>query len=98
MQTLHPARDSADAVARFATILTGADRAMRIDARWDGADGVAVLEAAEAAITAAWPRAAGKELVWLTGADARRAGVLRLQARGLDGALLGDAAFAVRPS
>jgi hypothetical protein len=95
MQTLHPARDSADAVARFAAILTVADKAMRIDARWDGADGLSVLTAAEAAIDAAWPRAAGKELVWLTGDRATGGRVLRLQARGLDGSLLGDAAFAV---
>jgi hypothetical protein len=95
MQTLYPARDSADAVARFAAICGRAHEAMRIDARWDGADGVTVLGDAEAAIDAAWPRAAGKELVWLTGDRATGAKVLRLQARGLDGALIGDAAYRV---
>lgn len=95
MTHVQPARDSADAVARFAALCGRAHEAMRIDARWDGADGVTVLSAAEAAIDAAWPRAAGKELVWLTGDRGAGGKVLRLQARGLDGALLGDAAFAV---
>ena len=95
MPQVPAARDSADAVARFAAILPRDGEAMRIDARWDGGDGVAVLCAAEAAIEAAWPRAAGKELVWLTGAGATGDRLLRLSARGPDGVLIGDAAYRV---
>ena len=95
MSQVQAARDSADAVARFAAILAGDGEAMRIDARWHGADGMTALSAAEAAIDAAWPRAAGKELVWLTGPGATGAKVLRLSARRLDGALIRYAAFAV---
>jgi hypothetical protein len=95
MPQVQTARDSADAVARFSAILGGDGESMRIHARWDGCDGVAVLSAAEAAIAAAWPRAAGRELVWLTGAGATGDKVLRLSARGPDGALIGDAAYRV---
>ncbi len=95
MPQVQAARDSAEAVARFAAILAGNGETMRIDARWDGGDGVAVLSAAEAAIEAAWPGAAGTELVWVTGPGATGGKRLHLSARRLDGALIADAAFAV---
>lgn len=92
MQTPFPARDCAQAVAQFAKALDG--RApKRIQAHWNGADGVAMLIAAEAALEAAWPGPTAKELVWLTGA--RGAPVLRLEARGADGAVIEDAGFLV---
>lgn len=88
----HPARDCAQAVAQFAKALEG--RApKRIQAHWNGADGVAMLTAAEAALEAAWPGPTAKELVWLTGP--RGASVLRLEARGADGSVIGDAGFVV---
>lgn len=95
MPQLEAARDSADAVARFAAILDAAHQTLRIHARWDGADGVAGLCAAEAAIEAVWPRAVGKELIWLTGAASGAPPVLHLEARGADGALVREAAFSV---
>jgi hypothetical protein len=95
MPQVQVARDSAEAVARFAAVLAGDGETMRIHARWDGRDGVAVLSAAEAASEAAWPRAAGKELVWLTGPAAGRGEVLHLQANATDGRVIGTAAYRV---
>ena len=91
MQHLETVTDGAQAVARFAIALK-ARAPMRIDARWDGADGIETLNAVDAALDGVWP-SAPTELVWAMGPAATGGSVLRLQARGADGAVLEDAGF-----
>ena len=88
MQDIDTARDSADAVRRFAAELRAqGQRPDRIQARLDAKDGVAGLCAAEAAIAEQWPPATAKELVWLAGSG-DDGDLLHLQARAADGELL----------
>ena len=90
MTTVDEARDGADAVRRFAAELGRAPE--RIQAKLDGADGMAGLCAVEQVISDLWA-AAAKELVWLTRDAAAGGDLLHLQAFASDGEVLGAATF-----
>ncbi len=94
MQRVDPARDSADAVKRFAAELRAHHHQPdRIQARLEAKDGIAGLCAAEAAIADLWPPATSKELIWLAGAGRGDGDLLHLQARAADGELLCAVSF-----
>jgi hypothetical protein len=96
MSDLDEATDGAEAVRRFAARLrVRARKPERIQARLDGADGMAGLCAVESAIADLWPNDMAKELVWLTRTPTG-AEVLHLQAFAADGEVLGDATFRLR--
>jgi hypothetical protein len=90
MTTVDEARDGADAVRRFAAEIGQPPE--RIQARLDGADGMAGLCAVEQAVSGLWA-AAAKELVWLTRDASARGDLLHLQAFASDGEGLGAATF-----
>lgn len=94
MQSFIPAHDSRDAVARFAAAMHGRAPA-RIDARWDGLDGMAALSVVEAAIADLWPAETAKELVWMKRAGVAAGEVLHLRACAANGVVLGAGAFLV---
>ena len=91
MTTIDDAHDGADAVRRFAAGL-GRRPPERIQAKLDGADGMAGLCAVEQVISDLWA-AAAKELVWLTRDTAAGGDLLHLQAFASDGEVLGQATF-----
>lgn len=94
--TIKEARDGEDAVRRFAGQV-GATPPERVQARLDGADGVARLCSVEAAIADLWPRATAKELVWLTRSGAGDGALLHLQAFAPDGGVIAAASFRLTP-
>jgi hypothetical protein len=91
MTTVDDARDGADAVRRFAAELGRTPE--RIQAKLDGADGMAGLCAVEAAVCDLWPAVGAKELVWLTRDASAHGDLLHLQAFASDGEVLGAATF-----
>ena len=91
MTTVDDARDGADAVRRFAAELDRPPE--RIQAKLDGADGMAGLCAVEAVICDLWPAATAKELVWLTHDATADGDLLHLQAFAADGEVLGAVTF-----
>jgi hypothetical protein len=95
MTIVDEARDGADAVRRFAAAL-GRRPPERIQARLDGADGMAGLCAVEQAACDLWPEATAKELVWLTRGASAHGDLLHLQAFASDGQVLGAATFRLR--
>jgi hypothetical protein len=92
MTTVDDARDGADAVRRFAAAL-GRRPPERIQAKLDGADGMAGLCAVEAVICDLWPATTAKELVWLTRGASAHGDLLHLQAFASNGDVLGAATF-----
>src|SRR3954469_24678893 len=95
--TLDDARDSEEAVRRFAGQV-GAAAPERVLARLYGAGGMLRLCAVEATIAALWLPSTAKELVWLTRADNAAGDVLHLHAFAEDGAVLARASFRLRPA
>ncbi len=95
MTTVDEARDGADAVRRFAAELGRPPE--RIQAKLDGADGMAGLCAVEQAVSHLWA-AAAKELVWLTRDASVGGDLLHLQAFASDGEVLGAATFRLAPA
>jgi len=94
MTQVDEASDGAEAVRRFAAKVGRHPRPPeRVQAKLDGADGMAGLCAVEAALSDLWPPATAKELVWLTRTVQAGAGLLHLQAYGPHGELMGDATF-----
>ena len=98
MSDLDEAADGAEAVRRFAVRLSERCTAPnRVQAKFDGEDGMSGLCAVEAALSDLWPPATAKELIWLTRTAKAGEALLQLQAYGADGELLGDAQFRLGP-
>jgi hypothetical protein len=94
MTRVDDAKDGADAVQRFRSEIDRTGRAPeRIQARFDGEDGMARLCAVEAVLSALWPPSTAKELIWLTRSGLDDGARLHLRAFAADGELFCDATF-----
>jgi hypothetical protein len=87
-----PETAAAEAVRRFVGRVPS-DGLSRLEAQVSSRRGMPLLCAVEAVLAQALPRAAAQELVWLGGAPAPGAHLLRLRALGPGGVLLGEEAY-----
>jgi hypothetical protein len=82
-----PFQSAADAVRGFLSSVSPE----RVEVKVASLDGMPLLCAVEAVLAEALPRQAAQELVWLSGAPAAGAHVLRLKAFGAGGVVLAEA-------
>jgi hypothetical protein len=90
MPASSPLQSAADATRSFVASVPP-DTRCRLEVKVSSREGMLLLCAVEAALAEVGPKSSAQELVWLSGAPAPGAHVLRLQAFGPDNALLAEA-------